>query len=202
LNTRRHAHPCLEERKTTERLIAVAAALLALALLAALSCGPGERSVPGGASAPLTTAAEVEPPVSSDASDPGEEDLAIAYGFLLDSPRPKEVVEEGLRIAELLRQRYGIDTGNRYQDRLAAARRAQREFVDRLDFSQEEIEEMAGSLGYSLDPDECADSCAQVHRLSILELKKKALTAFAEGREGPGRLGPDAAEAAGVDPQD
>ncbi len=197
MNAPCHAQPCLEDPKTIKQLTAVAAALLALVLLAVLSCGSTERPVPGRASAPLTAAPEAEPPVASAASDPGEEDLAIAYGFLLHSPRPKEVLEEGLRIAELLRQRYGIDTGNRYQDRLVAARRAKRELLDRLDFSQEEIEEMARSLGHSLDPAECANFCPQISRLSILELKKEALRAFAEGREGegPGRLG-------SVDPED
>jgi hypothetical protein len=151
-----------------------------------------ESPSPGGMRAPLPAARGDDPRSFPEASDLSEEDLAIAYGFLLDSPRPKEVVEEGLRIAELLRRRYAIDTGNPYQDRLVAARRAKREFVDRLEFSDEEVEEKAASLGHSLDPDECADFCPQVYRLAILELQKSALRAFAEGKEGPGRLAPDA----------
>jgi hypothetical protein len=174
---------------TNGTILPAGAVFLALSLLVACSDGGGDEASRGesGSSAVAATPAE--------GVEPTEDDLAIAYGFLLDSPRPRDVVEDGLKTAELLRRRYGIDTGNPYQDRLAAARRAKREFLDRLDFSQSEIEATVASLGYSLDPDECLDYCQQVHRLAILELEKEALRAFAQGRKGPGRLLPSDPEA-------
>lgn len=122
---------------------------------------------------------------------------AVAFGALIDSPRPAQVVEEGLRVAEKLRQRYGIDTGDAAADRQAAARRAQAEFLDRLTFPSAEVEEAARSLGYSLDPAACADYCDNVRRLAVADLMMQALRAFADGREGPGRPEPQAAGPAG-----
>jgi hypothetical protein len=151
---------------------------------------PERRSSTAAEAAPSSSDSPNSERPSGEGVEPTEEDLAIAYGFLLDSPRPREVVEDGVKTAELLRRRYGIDTGNPYQDRLAAARRAKREFLDRLEFSRQEIETMAASLDYSLDPDECLNFCQQVERLAVLELEKEALRAFALGREGPGRLRP------------
>lgn len=123
---------------------------------------------------------------SGEGAYPTPQDRAVAFGYLLDTPRPPEVVDESLVIAEKLRLRYGIDTGNREADRLAAARRAKEELLDALVFSPAELEEAARSLGYSLDPAECANFCENVARLADIELKKRALKAFAEGGAGPG----------------
>jgi len=127
-------------------------------------------------------------PAAAPEAFPTARDRAVAFGYLLDSPRPPAVIEESLVIAEELRRRYGIVTGDPEADRLAAARRAKTELIDALTFSPQEVEEAARSLGYSLEPAQCADFCENVYRLSIVELQKRALKAFAEGRPGPGRI--------------
>lgn len=133
------------------------------------------------------------PPVPAAASGvAAADDLAVAFGSLIDLPRPQAVVEEGLRIADQLRRRYGVDTGDPAADRQAAAHRAQSEFLDRLTFTAAEVEEAARSLGHSLDPSRCADFCDNVRRLAIADLKMRALRAFADGHEWPVRL-PDRA---------
>ncbi|MEE9231043.1 MAG: hypothetical protein V3U86_10085 [Acidobacteriota bacterium] len=119
-------------------------------------------------------------PSPGQGSDRAEE-FAIAFGHLLDTPVPFEVIDEGLEIADQLRQRYGIQTGNLHNDRLEAARRAEQEIVDPLSFSPEQLESAARSLGYSLDPNDCGNYCENVRRLAILELKMRALRAFAQG---------------------
>ena len=116
---------------------------------------------------------------------PTEEDRAIALGFLLDTPRSPEVTEHALVLGEKLRQRYGIDTGHPVSDREAAAQKAHAEILDRLTFEDQEIEETATALGYSLDPEQCANYCNNVRELAILELKRRALEAFADGKPSP-----------------
>jgi hypothetical protein len=119
---------------------------------------------------------------------PAAGDRALAFGYLIDTPRSQETIDESLVLAEKLRLRYQIDTGNVQADRVAAARRAQEELLDVVVFSPREIEDAARSLGYSLDPRQCADACDNVRRLAIIELKKSALRAFADGHQGPGRI--------------
>ena len=113
------------------------------------------------------------------------EDHAIAVGLLLDTPAPDEVVDDGLRIAEQLRQRYGIDSGNLHADRVAAALRARDEVVARLEPTPDELRETATALGYSLDPALCGSTCGNVARLARLELERRALAAFAAGDSPP-----------------
>ena len=108
---------------------------------------------------------------------------------MLDSPRSPEVIGTAVEIAEKLRVKYDIDTGNAFEDRTEAAQRAQVEFLDRLAFSEEELSSQAASLGYSLDPARCANYCDNVRELAAIELQKLALAAFADNRPWPGRLG-------------
>lgn len=114
-------------------------------------------------------------------------DRAAATAMFIDTPRSSEVIDEGLRIAEALRRHYGIDTGHRHADRLAAARRAKAEVLDRLEVTPEEVRRAATDLGYDLDPARCANSCGNVEALARIELKKRALRALAdEGAVRPG----------------
>jgi hypothetical protein len=94
---------------------------------------------------------------------------------LLDAPAGQGAVGEGLVIAEALRRRYAIDTGNLPADNLAAARRAEREVLEPLRVTPEQVERAARSLGYSLEPAACANYCENVYRLALLELQKQAL---------------------------
>lgn len=119
---------------------------------------------------------------------PDAEARAVAVGYLLDSPRPGPVIDRALVIAEKLRLRYGIDTGRPVMDREEAVRRVQAEFLDRLEFSEVEIHRAAGKLGFSLDPARCETWCDNVRELAIVELKKLALVAFADGEAWPGNM--------------
>ena len=113
------------------------------------------------------------------------QDRAIALGVLLDTPVAPQALDEGLRVAERLRQRYGIDTGNRHADRLAAAMRARRELLIPLDVPPATLRAAAERLGYSLDPARCHNTCGNVARLARLDLEKRALQAFADGGTEP-----------------
>jgi hypothetical protein len=121
---------------------------------------------------------------------PTAEDRALAFGHFIDTPVASKAMNEALVLAEKLRLRYGIDTGHPQADRLAAARRAQVELLERLSFGPAEIREAARELGYSLDPALCANACANVEALAVLQLKRRALLAFADGRPVPGTLSP------------
>lgn len=118
----------------------------------------------------LTTAAGATP-----------EDRAIAMGLLLENPVSPGVVDEGLRVAELLRRRYAIDSGNVHADRVAAALRARDEVVARLEVTPDQLRATAEDLGYSLDPARCGTTCENVARLARIELEKRALADFAAG---------------------
>jgi hypothetical protein len=109
----------------------------------------------------------------------------VAFGLLLDMPVSPEALEEGIRLAERLRALYGIDTGNVHADRQEAAERALREVVEPLRFGEDELAAAARDLGYGLDPAECANYCDNVRRLADVELRKRALRAFAEGPDPP-----------------
>ena len=113
------------------------------------------------------------------------EERAVAVGLYLDSGATSESIDRGLGVAEGLRRRYGIDTGDPLRDREEAARRAQREVLDGIAFTEQDIEQMASSLGYSLDPDRCRTTCENIRNLAVLELKKRALEAFAAGTSAP-----------------
>jgi hypothetical protein len=116
-----------------------------------------------------------------------EDDRAAAFGYFLDSPVSPSVIDESLALAEALRRRYGIDTGNAHADRITAARKAQREILDGRTFSDEEIEDAARALGYGLAAAECADYCENVRRLAVLHLKMALLRAHGEGDGGAAR---------------
>lgn len=110
------------------------------------------------------------------------DDRAVAFGRLIDSPQPREVLDEGIRIAEALRRRYRIDTGDIEGDRRQAADRARVEVLETMAVSEDRIEKTARDLGYSLDPSVCSNYCDNVRRLALLVLEKQTLEAFAEGR--------------------
>jgi hypothetical protein len=116
---------------------------------------------------------------------PTAEDRAIALGLLLDTPAPAADVDEGLRVAERLRRRYGIDSGDLHADRVAAALRARDEVLARLEVTPDQLRATAESLGYSLDPARCGSTCGNVARLARLELERRALAAFAAGGPPP-----------------
>jgi hypothetical protein len=137
------------------------------------------------ASSPATTGSAASPSEVA-GSIPGSgpvkpDDRALAFGRLIDTPQAPEVLDEGIRIAEALRRRYGIDTGDLEEDRRQAAERARVEVLETMVVSDDRIEITAEGLGYSLDPAVCSDYCDNVRRLALLELKKQALTAFAGG---------------------
>ena len=108
-------------------------------------------------------------------------DRAAVAGFLLDVPRRPEVVDEALRVADGLRRHYGIDTGHRHADRLAAAERARVEVLERLSFSPEQLRTAALELGYDLDPARCRNFCRNVENLARIELQRRALRELARG---------------------
>jgi hypothetical protein len=116
----------------------------------------------------LTTAAGATP-----------EDRAIAMGLLLENPVPVATVDEGLRVADGLRRRYGLDSGNIHADRVTAALWARDEVVAQLDVTPEQLQTAAEALGYSLDPGRCGNTCENVARLARIELEKRALVGFA-----------------------
>ena len=115
------------------------------------------------------------------AAAPTPEDRAIATGLLFETPAPAATVDEGLRVAEQLRQRYGLDSGDVHADRVAAALRARDEVVARLDITPDQLRTSAEALGYSLDPARCGTTCENVARLARIELEKRALAKFAAG---------------------
>lgn len=104
-------------------------------------------------------------------------DRALAVALLLDSPRPADVVDEGIRLAERLRRHYGIDTGRPHADRVAAAVSARAE-LDRLTFTRADLAAAASDLGWDLDA--CGTWCRNVERLATVELKRRALRRLAE----------------------
>jgi len=113
------------------------------------------------------------------------QDRAVAFGLLLDTPASDAVVREAIEIADRLRHRYGIDTGNPQADREEATRRVREEVLDHLSFTPAEMEAVARSLGYSLDPAACRNFCDNVRRLAEVELRKRALREFADGAAPP-----------------
>lgn len=114
------------------------------------------------------------------------EDRAIAMGLLMHTPVAADTVDEGLRVAEGLRRRFGIDSGDVHADRVAAALRARDEIVARLDVTPEALRKTAEELGYSLDPARCSTTCDNVARLARIELEKRALQRFVAGGATPG----------------
>jgi len=150
-----------------------------LALVAA-SCRGEPRSAAPSAPPMVVTATE--------STTPSDAERDRAFGYFLDSPRPFVVLDQGLAIAEKVRRRYGIDTGNAEVDRRAAALRFQAEVLDRIVFSTEEIEGTVRGLGYNLDPGICLNACDNIRHLAEIELKKAALQAFADGHAMPGRV--------------
>ena len=115
------------------------------------------------------------------AADPTPEDRAIAQGLLLESPVQTTTVDTGLRVAEQLRRRYDLASGNVHADRVAAALRARDEVVAPLTVTPEQLRTAAEALGYSLDPRRCGTACDNVARLARIELEKQALAEFAAG---------------------
>ena len=105
-------------------------------------------------------------------------DRALAVAVLLDSPRPLAVIDEGIRVADPLRARYGIESGHLHADRVAAARRAAAE-IDRIVFTGDEIRAAAAAMGHDLDA--CGSYCRNVERLAEIRLKQRALRALAGG---------------------
>jgi hypothetical protein len=161
----------------------LAATFLAGALLRA---GGPRPTAPTPAVAPdpaAPAAASGEPALPPAGFRSSEEDRAVAFGLLLDTPVSPRVLDEAIALAEALRLRYGIDTGNVQADRQEAAERALREGVEPLTFTDGEIAAAARDLGYSLDPAECANYCDNVRRLALVELRKRALRALAYGAE-------------------
>jgi len=149
--------------------------------LAAASCrGEPRSAAPAAPPTAVVTAPE--------GTTPSDAERDRAFGYFLDSPRPFAVLDQGLAIAEKVRRRYGIDTGNAEVDRRAAALRFQAEVLDRIVFGTEEIEGTARGLGYNLDPAVCLNACENIRHLAEIELKKAALQAFADGRAMPGRV--------------
>lgn len=114
------------------------------------------------------------------ARDADDEHRAIAWGMMVDRPAGASSIDRGIEIAEQLRLRYGIDTGDVVADRMEAARRAREEVVAKVEMDEAALRQAAFELGY--DPDACADYCASLRRLAEVELRKRALVAYAEGR--------------------
>jgi hypothetical protein len=108
----------------------------------------------------------------------GESERAVALGFLLDTGAPPATIARSALVAERLRRHYGIDTGNVWADREAAARRAL-DAVAAREFTEEQIAAKAAALGYSLDPAVCTNTCANVRRLAEIELQRDALADLA-----------------------
>lgn len=150
--------------------------VLALVLGAGLmACAPETRVASASSSSP--DAAETQ--------STADRDRAVAFGLLLDMPVSEETRAEAIELADKLRRRYGIDTGYPEEDREHAAARAMEEVIEPLKFSRRELQVMAQSLGYSLEPGECANYCDNVRRLAEAELRKKALRDFADGAPSP-----------------
>ena len=143
-----------------------------LVLLAALLAGGGEpRDLPAG-------------PAAGGRAALRQDDRAAAYGSFLDARFAPTLVDESLALAEALRTRYGIRSGDPVADRTAAAARALAEVESDLPFGDAEIEAAARQLGYSLDPASCADTCGNVRRLAGIHLKMEALRRLGMGAPG------------------
>lgn len=154
-------------RRRTAGWLGPAGAIVVLALIAATIVLGWQRLEPPG--------------VPAAPASPLAADRAIAVGILLDSPRPSAVIDRAIEIADALRQRYGIDSGDVVADREQAARRAQQEVVESLEVSEQALSQAAAQLGYSLDPAACGGTCENVRRLARLELQRRALERFADG---------------------
>jgi len=72
-----------------------------------------------------------------------------------------------------------VTSGRALAAREAAARQAQREWLDDFEPSDGEFAVTAAELGNSLDPVRCADACDNVRALATLELKNRAFVRFA-----------------------
>ena len=72
-----------------------------------------------------------------------------------------------------------MTSGRALAAREAAARQAQREWLDDFEPSDGEFAVTAAELGNSLDPVRCADACDNVRALATLELKNRAFVRFA-----------------------
>jgi len=113
-----------------------------------------------------------------------EDERAIAVGLLLDSAPSAQAIDEGLAIAAVLRRCYGLEGDDSVRGREELARRARRDILDRLDPSEAEIRHAAAALGYSLEPEQCSNTCENVRNLALLELEKQALRALAKAPPG------------------
>ena len=122
-----------------------------------------------------------------DSYRPTDEERAIAMGLLLDTRADPAMIDEGLRIAEALRRRYAIDSGNVHADRVEAAIRAREEIRAGLQPAPHELSETAERLGFSLDPARCGNTCPNVARLAEIEMQKEALRRLAGATASAGR---------------
>lgn len=156
--------------------LTVAAAVFGLGLPGSIRGGPPGHLEPG------LSGPAAQPSETCDApgrSAPRTAGRDLAFGQLIDVPRPIEVIDEGIRIADALRRRYGIETGDLEKDRREAARRARVELLEPMSVPEERLEAIARSLGHSLDPAACADYCGNVRRLAEIEARKVALREWA-----------------------
>ena len=124
-------------------------------------------------------------PVSAGATTPlSGKERDIAVGLLLDSAPAPEAIDQGLVIAEALRRCYGPDANGRFPSREDTARRARTEILDKMSLSEEEIRAMAVTLGYSLEPAACGNTCENVRTLAVIELEKQRLLALVSAPPG------------------
>jgi hypothetical protein len=110
----------------------------------------------------------------------------IVRGLYLDTPVSDDTVDRSVRILNGLRRRYGLHGGVR--DDEEAARRALAE-IESLEFSQEDRQRMAETLGLSLDPARCGVACGNHERLVLLKLKMQALERLASDADASRRMG-------------
>jgi hypothetical protein len=159
--------------RSRARLLALALGLLASAEL--VSCA--KHGVGGDL---VSSSAEHEHDAAAQTGDA----RAVAVGLLLDSAPSGQAIDQGLAIAAALRRCYGFEGEDSIQSREALARRAKQDILDPLKPTDAELGTAAASLGYSLDPQVCGNTCENVRNLALIELQKQALLALASAPPG------------------
>lgn len=106
------------------------------------------------------------------APPPGER--AVAFGLYLDAPRSSSVLDRAIVLADGLRARYGLASGDVDTDRQQAAQRAAVE-LGAIEVREAEVECAARALHTSIEGPRCERWCANARELARLELLRAAL---------------------------
>lgn len=109
---------------------------------------------------------------------PSPGDRAVAFGLLLDTPIAPAQIDRAIQVADGLRRRYGLPSGDLQALRGAAARRAAEE-LEHVTFSPSQVACAARALGLRAAGRRCDRRCAAAARVAEIELQKATLEAWA-----------------------